>query len=166
MNNGSGNLAPAGFWVRSGALGIDLFLILLVYSQLRQFEPFAYPLIFLAYSVALTASLGATPGKLVAGIRIVTVADAQPVGPVRMTARTIFFLVSLGIGSMFANSPPHRGLQDHLARTRVIYPRQIPDWRIFLMSVAGLAGICLWGFTWIAYSNALFIRHGITPPFW
>ena len=131
---------PAGFWVRALAALIDLtifglvqfsfgFLAALAWGPaveeelaLQSAVAFFTLLFTLAYSVVLHALAGQTIGKLLVGIRVVTVEGARvPAGTALL--RYLAYYVSLapfGLGFLMAAlRADRRALHDLLAGTRV-----------------------------------------------
>lgn len=136
------HLNYAGFWIRLAAylmdaivlmplsLLINIFLLPMVLSTppdqnfglqiLFQFFGF---LLNAAYKIFFNGKYGATPGKMIAGLKIVR-ADGSPIGYGLATLRMLAEIVSaftLGIGYiMIAFDDQKRALHDRLCNTRVI----------------------------------------------
>jgi uncharacterized RDD family membrane protein YckC len=135
----------AGFWIRGIAWAIDfaivegfflaVFLVFAVVKQGRTPQQiassvwmvFALAEIFrFAWHAGFVALCGATPGKMVAGLKIVrpngsAVSASQAVG--RFFA-TIISGIPLGIGYIVAAwTPQHHALHDAICGTRVIRTR-------------------------------------------
>lgn len=112
--------ARPGFWVRGGALLIDMMIL-----SLALFLPFyglGY-LVYFAYKTVFTANGGQTPGKMAAGIKVVTLAGG-PVGYGRALGRALSEWLSailLALGYVVAAFSDKRALHDYIAGTRVIY---------------------------------------------
>ena len=139
-----GTLPYAGFWVRFAAkfvdgllLGIPFMIVyfLLVYRMVQAQRPDEFASILLlwelgffavqaTYEIVFVGHYGATPGKMLCRLRIVT-ADGGRVGYGRATGR--YFASKLSemvcyIGYiMVAFDSQKRGLHDHICSTRVIY---------------------------------------------
>lgn len=112
--------ALVGFWVRAGAYIVDSAILalsaLLPLHGLSFLAGFAYKTIFISQG-------GQTPGKMAAGIKVVTV-NGEPIGPGRAAGRAAAEYVSavtLGAGYFIAASPEKRALHDYIAGTRVVY---------------------------------------------
>lgn len=140
---GTGSLPtprPAGFWIRALAALVDLTIFALVQfsfsflaalawgpqvEEERAFQSAVgfFTLVFtLAYTVVLHALAGQTIGKLLVGVRVVTVPDGRV--PARTALlRYLAYYVSLapfGLGFLMAAlRSDHRALHDLLAGTRV-----------------------------------------------
>lgn len=112
--------ARPGFWVRGGALLLDLMLL-----SLALFLPFyglGY-LVFFVYKTIFTANGGQTPGKMAAGIKVVTLAG-EPVGYGRALGRALSEWLSAilaFLGYAVAGFSDKRALHDYIAGTRVVY---------------------------------------------
>lgn len=110
----------AGFWVRGGAVAVDIMILSLSFflpiHGLGYLVGFVYKVIFLSQG-------GQTPGKMAAGIKVVTV-DGGPVGVGRAVGRTaaewLSVMVAL-LGYLIAGFSDKRALHDYLAGTRVVY---------------------------------------------
>ena len=123
----------AGFWMRFVAAIIDALILLIPYVPIELWvdgtasQLLLRVLIGALYNVGFwVANDGATPGKMVMGMKIVMV-DREPieVGPafLRWIGYYISFL-TLGIGYiLIAFTPQKRGLQDYIAGTVVIKTR-------------------------------------------
>lgn len=113
-------LARPGFWVRGGALLLDMMLL-----SLALFLPFyglGY-LVYFAYKTVFTANGGQTPGKMAAGIKVVTL-DGGPVGYGRALGRALSEWLSailLALGYVIAGFSDKRALHDYIAGTRLVY---------------------------------------------
>ncbi|MDD5303614.1 MAG: RDD family protein [Elusimicrobia bacterium] len=110
----------AGFWVRGGAFLVDsLILALCAFLPVHGLGF----LVGLAYKTIFISQGGQTPGKMAAGIKVLTAAG-EPVGVGRALARAASEYLSailLCIGYMVAASSDKRALHDYIAGTRVIY---------------------------------------------
>ena len=116
----------AGFWIRFAAVLIDAVILTIVNVVLQAIFGSAGAFLGLAvnivYIVGFWASSGATPGKMVFGLRVVT-ADGAPIGLREAALRYIGYWVNaftLGIGYLFiAFRKDKRGLHDLIAGTSV-----------------------------------------------
>ena len=126
----SGEIA-AGFWIRFGAVLIDTVIIIVVLVVLTAIaDTTGYLLglaIGIAYTVGFWVSSGATPGKMVLGLKVVTV-DGDPIGLGKALLRILGYWVNgltLYIGYLFiAFRKDKRGLHDLIASTKVIRVKQ------------------------------------------
>ncbi len=119
----------AGFWIRFAAYLIDgillLFANVFLVLAIHQFLPRLLFQIAVGalYTIGFWVAEGATPGKMVMGIRIYT-ADGAPIGLGTAIVRYLGYFassLSLGIGFlMVAFTPRKRGLHDFIANTMVI----------------------------------------------
>ena len=138
-----GALAYAGFWVRFAAKFVDGLILgipfLLVYSlaiyhamQARRADEFGllpllvqfgFMFVQMVYSIVFVGRYGATPGKMLCKLRVVT-ADGGRVSYGRATGRFFAEMISgmvCYIGYiMVAFDGQKRGLHDHICSTRVI----------------------------------------------
>ena len=114
--------APAlvGFWVRAGAYLVDVLILLLCVflpiQGLRVLVGFAYKTIFISQG-------GQTPGKMAAGIKVITL-TGEPIGIGRALARASSEYLSamlLFIGYLIAGFSDKRALHDYICGTRVVY---------------------------------------------
>ncbi len=133
-------LSPAGFWVRGGALLIDAVLLalgaLLPHAVLSILTNFAYKTIFISQG-------GQTPGKMAAGIKVVTV-DGGAVGVGRALGRAAGEYVSaltLGLGYLPAAFSDKRALHDYIAGTRVVYLEGTSNARKIAFSILGAGSV-------------------------
>jgi uncharacterized RDD family membrane protein YckC len=131
----AGLLHPAGFWIRGGALLIDVVLVMaaetvfgfvlwavsddrLAAAASRAFRFLASP----CYFVFMHWARGQTPGKMAFHIRVVS-RDGGPLSFGQAVLRHLgswLSAVILGIGYLFAAvRPDKRGLHDLIASTRV-----------------------------------------------
>ncbi|MDP3543551.1 MAG: RDD family protein [Elusimicrobiota bacterium] len=109
-----------GFWVRGGALLIDMMILSL--ALLLPFYGLGY-LVYFAYKTIFTANGGQTPGKMAAGIKVVTLAG-EPVGYGRALGRALSEWLSailVALGYVIAAFSDKRALHDYVAGTRVVY---------------------------------------------
>jgi uncharacterized RDD family membrane protein YckC len=142
---------PAGFWIRLAAYSIDTVIVslpVLVASgawalwlsergaamALPEITPrvFLLPmvggavslLLAVVYPVYFWALRGATPGKQVFGLRVISMDGETPIGWQRAMLRIIGYMINgfvMGIGFLLiAVSEEKRGLHDRLADTRVL----------------------------------------------
>jgi uncharacterized RDD family membrane protein YckC len=119
-------VVAAGFWIRFGAVLIDGVILTIVNFALQAI--FGSPAFFLGivigatYTIGFWVSSGATPGKMLFGLRVVTV-DGAPIGFREAALRYIGYWVNvltLGIGYLFiAFRKDKRGLHDLIAGTSV-----------------------------------------------
>jgi uncharacterized RDD family membrane protein YckC len=128
-------LVYAGFWIRLCAKLIDGLILQIVLrglaialqlnvSENTQFSIFVGGLIGATYNILFNGKFGATPGKMVFRIRIVT-ADGSPLGFPRAVARyfaeflsAVIFLIGY---VMVAFDSHKRALHDMICDTRVIH---------------------------------------------
>ena len=142
---------PAGFWIRLAAYSIDSVIVSLpvlvasgawAFWLLEQGRTIALtevtPMVFLlpiiggvaslllsvVYPVYFWALRGATPGKQVFGLRVLSMDGETPIGWQRAMLRVIGYIINcfvMGIGFLLiAVSEEKRGLHDRLADTRVL----------------------------------------------
>lgn len=140
----TGEMNYAGFWIRFAAKVVDglilgvILIAPMVFIVIRNaggratgtFDPamllfqLGYSIVGMAYSIFFVGKYGATPGKMVCNLKIVT-ADGGKVGYGRATGR--FFAEILSgiicyIGYIMAGfDGQKRALHDHLCSTRVIH---------------------------------------------
>jgi uncharacterized RDD family membrane protein YckC len=127
---------PASFWVRGGASIIDAFILAL--SGLVPL-PGMPILIGLAYKAGFVSQGGQTPGKMAAGIRVIT-ADGEPVSVGRALGRAgaeYLSALTAGLGYLPAAFGEKRALHDYVAGTRVVNVDGTPAWRRVVVVVAG-----------------------------
>lgn len=118
---------PAGFWVRGGALCVDtliqfLAIILIVPLDIPGQEALG-PVIGLGYKTFFISRGGQTPGKMAAGIKVISLTGRE-IGLPRALGRAIMeyaSALSLSIGYFIAGLPAKRALHDYAAGTRVVY---------------------------------------------
>ncbi len=133
-----------GFWIRFAARFLDGLIlqpVSLLINMLMLGSVFGNPnagagtqagaillgtLIGFGYSIFFLGRFGATPGKMVAGLRVVR-EDGSPLGYGLATGRVFADLVSaltLGIGYLIAAfDVEKRALHDRICNTRVIYKK-------------------------------------------
>ena len=123
----------AGFWIRGVAFAMDLVLVGVLNLLLSFVFPMPMPLplvVWLVYTVVLTAAFSATPGKLVLDLRVVT-ADGRPVGLGLAIARafsTLLSFLTLGLGFLLAAfDNQKRSLHDGMCDTRVVKNALLPQ---------------------------------------
>lgn len=136
------SLSPAGFWVRGGALLLDSALLafgaLLPHFSLGMLTNFAYKTIFVSQG-------GQTPGKMAAGIKVVTV-DGGAVSVGRALGRAggeYLSALALGLGYLPAAFSDKRALHDYVAGTRVVYLDGVSNARKIGFSILGFGGFAL-----------------------
>lgn len=122
-----GGFMPAGFWVRGGAMVLDvtaLFILGMLLVALNVPGGSAVGVLLgLAYKTFFVSHGGQTPGKMAAGIKVVSAAGEAVSAP-RALARAALEYASgltLMIGYMIAALPAKRALHDYAAGTRVVY---------------------------------------------
>jgi len=142
-----GNARFGGFWIRFGATFIDWmilgainfvinlaagmgFMAALGANPNPQFGPLQIILMFLqlaigvGYDVFFLGKYGATPGKMVCGLRVVT-AEGAPISYGRAAGRyfaKILSSLTCTIGFIIAAfDQEKRALHDHICSTRVVY---------------------------------------------
>jgi uncharacterized RDD family membrane protein YckC len=136
------HLEYVGFWARTGAAVIDIVLMLVivlplmfaVYGQASSPEPFALGNVLINYvlplvlTVALWVKLGATPGKLALGARIVDADTGAPLTTAKATLRYLGYYVSLiplGMGCFWVGFDRRKqGWHDKMANSVVVRPRK------------------------------------------
>jgi uncharacterized RDD family membrane protein YckC len=146
----------AGFWVRGGALSIDV----LVSAALGGIAGLATRrlggsflavmgagfLVWIAYQTLTVGRWGRTIGKMAAGVRI-TRLDGGRVGYARALARSFACCASaipLDLGYLFAAfEPQKRGMHDYLADTRVVFEPGVGRNRRALMAGLGTSATLL-----------------------
>lgn len=139
----SAQLVYAGFWRRMFATLFDSVLLLLVVCPTLIFVH-GWGLVLiranppgpLEVGLALMATLavmlfwiykGATPGKMLVGVRIVDARTGAPASKTQLVARYIAYYVSMlavGMGFFVIAQDPHKqGWHDKIARTAVVRRR-------------------------------------------
>lgn len=145
-----GGMRYAGFWIRVAARLLDSLIMIMVSLVVQ----LVVPAIFLGiasatgskhelmgimgavvaglvqmglaigYSVFFWGRFGATPGKMICGIKVVR-SDGSPITYMRALGRVFGDMLSgmtLGIGYLIvASDPEKRALHDHICDTRVVY---------------------------------------------
>ena len=119
-------VVAAGFWIRFGAVFVDGIILMIGNIVLQAIFGTAALFLGLAvgavYTIGFWASSGATPGKMLFGLKVVT-ADGDPIGLDKAVIRYIGYWVNvltLGIGYLFiAFREDKRGLHDLIAGTAV-----------------------------------------------
>ena len=133
---------PAGFWIRFLAVIIDGIIVFaigafawpIVFGEAFWYEPTPgfyttrdwHTLMLLLWDVFFVALYGATPGKMVLGIRVLNERGSRRIGFLRATVRALAEYVSaltLGIGYLMAAfRKDKRALHDLIAGT---YPTKV-----------------------------------------
>ena len=119
-------VVAAGFWIRFGAVLVDAVILTVVNFVLTAIigstAVFLGLAVGIVYTIGFWTASGATPGKMVFGLRVVTV-DGDPIGLDKAIIRYIGLWVNvltLGIGYLFiAFRKDKRGLHDLIAGTVV-----------------------------------------------
>ncbi len=119
-------VVAAGFWIRFAAVLIDAVILTIVNVVLSAIVGSTAPFLGLAvgigYTIGFWTASGATPGKMVFGLKVLTV-DGDPIGLDKAVLRYIGLWVNvltLGIGYLFiAFRKDKRGLHDLIAGTAV-----------------------------------------------
>lgn len=143
-NSQSGNTEYAGFWIRVGASLIDTVWQVIILGAigwalfgdaLLSGDPLAGGLSMILYQNLLPALIiipfwiffGATPGKMLLGLKIVRASDGGKIGLGRSIVRFFAYIPAvliLGIGFiMVAFDKRKQGLHDKIAGTVVIKTR-------------------------------------------
>lgn len=134
--------ARAGFWVRGGAYVVDfLILMLSVFLPIRGLGF----LVGAAYKNIFVSQGGQTPGKMAAGIKVVTV-SGDPVSVGRALGRALaeyLSAVTLGLGYLLAAFSDKRALHDYVAGTRVVYVEGVGAGRKAAFAFLGALGLLL-----------------------
>lgn len=132
-------LRPAGFWIRTTALVLDVMVFLLVHASFSRLATLLwgpssdggedtgvllFTLVFaIAYTTTLHAVAGQTVGKSLVGIRVVAAADGArlTVGPALLRHLAyVLSLLPLGFGFWMAGlRRDKRALHDLIAGSRV-----------------------------------------------
>lgn len=132
----------AGFWVRGGALLIDTVILMLCVFLPVQGLPV---LVAIAYRTIFITQGGQTPGKMAAGIQVLT-ATGEPVGIGRALARAVAEYLSgllFCLGYLVAAFSDKRALHDYVAGTRVIYVPGVGQGRKTAFSILGVLALVL-----------------------
>ncbi|MCH7616334.1 MAG: RDD family protein [Chloroflexi bacterium] len=120
-------VVAAGFWIRFAAVLVDAVILTIVNLVLSAIvgstAVFLGLAVGIAYTIGFWTASGATPGKMMFGLKVLTV-DGDPIGLDKAVLRYIGLWVNaltLGIGYLFiAFRKDKRGLHDLIAGTRVI----------------------------------------------
>lgn len=134
--------ARAGFWVRGGAYVIDILILMLSIFIPGRGLGF---LVGAAYKTIFVSQGGQTPGKMAAGIKVVTVAGG-PVGVGRALGRALaeyLSAVTLGLGYLIAAFSDKRALHDYISGTRVVYVEGVGAGRKAAFAFLGVLGLLL-----------------------
>ena len=134
--------ARVGFWVRGGAYIIDVIILALCAFLPVMGLSF---LVGMAYKTIFISQGGQTPGKMAAGIKVVTVAG-EPLGIGRALARAASEYVSaatLGLGYFVAAFSDKRALHDYISGTRVVYTDGVGAGRKAAFATLGVVGLSL-----------------------
>lgn len=134
---------PAGFFVRGGAVAVDLLVMIFLIAVLTALGAPAPNLlgaaVGLAYKGFFISHGGQTPGKMAAGIQVITM-DGGPVSLGRALLRPLAEYLSgilLCLGYLMAASANKRALHDHIAGTRVIYVEGVGSGRKTAFALLG-----------------------------
>jgi len=138
----AGEQPAAGFWVRGGAVAIDILVLSIVQKPiawvmasagLGALIPAAVNfLVGVAYYTAMIANRGQTVGKMAAGVKVIRM-DGSPISVPRALARYLAAMASglflLGGYILGAFTDKKRTFHDFIVDTRVIYPAPVEAWR-------------------------------------
>src|SRR5581483_3794545 len=138
----AGEQPAAGFWVRGGAVAIDILVLSIVQKPiawvmasagLGALIPAAVNfLVGVAYYTAMIANRGRTVGKMAAGVKVIRM-DGSPISVPRALARYLAAMASglslLGGYILGASTDKKRTFHDFIVDTRVIYPAPVEAWR-------------------------------------
>ena len=130
----------AGFWVRGGAYLVDALILALCYFLPIQGLAI---LVGLAYKTIFVSQGGQTPGKMAAGIKVVSV-SGEPVGLGRALARAAseyLSAVTVFLGYLPAAFSDKRALHDYICGTRVVYVDGVGSGRKAAFASLGVLGI-------------------------
>jgi uncharacterized RDD family membrane protein YckC len=115
-----GTLAAVVVYFTGRAARVELVALVASWPALASY----LGLLALFYAAYFTGTTGQTPGKLVAGLRVVD-ASGRPPGYLRATARALVGLLGTGLVGLgllpMAFDPAARTLHDRLFRTRVVH---------------------------------------------
>jgi uncharacterized RDD family membrane protein YckC len=115
----------AGFWIRGAALLIDAVLIAVLTVLITPIAPshaeFTAFAIGFVYTVSFWTVSGATPGKMILGLRIIKT-DGNEIGKWRSLLRYVALGLCVGYLLAILNSKK-RALHDYIAGTIVIKTR-------------------------------------------
>ncbi|WP_127583540.1 RDD family protein [Paenibacillus koleovorans] len=126
---------PAGFWVRFGAMILDVLIVglPLITIALALGDKYLTDLISFLYTLLTPVFWkGYTIGKRISGIRIVRVTDGSPPGLGTMLLRNVVaglvYAITLGIGIiisaiMVGNREDKRSIHDMIAGTTVVHDK-------------------------------------------
>lgn len=150
MNRHKWNVPPAGFTDRLFALSIDSFILggvnALILSMLPALKP-AISFLNIGYFIFFQIQHGATPGKMLLGLRVVGHADLEA-----PSNRSIFMRETLGrLASIFSLigyflplfNKDKRALHDLIAGTRVIREREGESSVAKMFAIGGGVMVCL-----------------------
>jgi uncharacterized RDD family membrane protein YckC len=122
----------AGFWIRLVAAFIDGIILSVIGFVIGSVVANVWEALLLqfmaraVYSIAFWVGAGATPGKMVVGIKV-TMTDGEPIELGAACLRYFGYWISgliLGIGYlMIAFSSQKKGLHDNIANTVVVFSR-------------------------------------------
>jgi uncharacterized RDD family membrane protein YckC len=151
-------ISPAGFWVRGGAVLIDG--IILAFSALLHMQVVSV-LVGLTYKTIFVSQGGQTPGKMAAGIKVITV-TGEPVSIGRALGRAASEYLSvllLGLGYVAAAFGEKRALHDYIAGTRVVYLDGVGQGRKAAFACLGVLMFLL-PFGAVAFASMGFLGSG------
>ena len=143
----SPEILKAPFFLRLGAAFIDYIIIVifpviglllssfagndgsrLIHSQLNNIGWLAAIFVAIVNLIILQAAIGQSVGKLLTGLRIVSIDGSEPAFGTIILRNTLGYLLTLGsagLGLLFSVfSSKGRALQDYIAGTVVIYARR------------------------------------------
>jgi uncharacterized RDD family membrane protein YckC len=160
-------ISPAGFWVRGGALLVDA--IILAFSALLHMQVLSV-LVGLTYKTIFVSQGGQTPGKMAAGIKVITV-TGEPVSIGRALGRAAseyLSVILLGLGYVAAAFGEKRALHDYIAGTRVVYMDGVGAGRkaafaclgVFMLVVPLIGVIAAVGFSGVGKYGELMKKSG------
>ncbi len=146
-------LVPAGFWIRGGALFIDIVVVLLLQMMIQKMlagiglklsnldYQFLQFLIATAYYTMTVGSCGQTVGKMAAGVIILKKTGGK-VSYGRALGRSLATLLSaltFFIGYLMAAFTNNKkALHDYAAGTRVVFKEEVGQGRRALMTSLGV----------------------------
>lgn len=146
-------LEPAGFWIRGGALFIDIMVVTLLNGgigymlrglglKLSNFDyQFLQFLIATAYYTTTVGSCGQTVGKMAAGVIILEKTGGK-VSYGRALGRSLAVILSMltfAVGYVMAAFTNHKKtLHDYVAGTRVVFKGKVGDGRRASMALLGV----------------------------
>ena len=142
---------PVGFWVRGGALMLDVLIVVapvaIVAAALGLMKDswmgkLVFGAVFIAYQTLMVANEGQTLGKMAAGATVVG-PGGGPVAHGAALTRAVVNLVAgnfLVIGYLVAVfNPGRRALHDYAAGTSVVYLKPVNTGRKTVMALLGAA---------------------------